>query len=114
MRRDELHAYYESSFFEDNPVEDLENTQYLLEVLGYVKPSEDIIRILLDVLGQEVLGFYDHKTKSIYIISDRDELRPGETVTMAHEFTHALQDEHFDLSQGFEDRKHNNDGSLAY
>ncbi len=114
MRRDELRDYYEKTFLEENPIEDLENSQYLLEVLGYIQPGEDIIKILLDVLGEEVLGFYDRETKSIYVISDGDGLSPAASITMAHEFTHSLQDQHFDLTKGFADRKDNNDRSLAY
>src|SRR4051812_380274 len=116
MRRDALRDHYETMFFQENPVEDIETSQHLLEVLGYIDPSINIVDILLTVLGEEVLGFYDRDEKTIYVIADptRDQLRPGDTVTMAHEFTHALQDEHFDLEKGFADRKDNNDRTLAF
>ena len=33
---------------------------------------------------------------------------------LAHEFTHALQDQHYDIQAGYEARKGNNDRQLAY
>jgi hypothetical protein len=114
MRRENLRAHYEAMFFEENPVDEIEIAQRLLEVLGYIDPSVDIIQLYLNVLSEEVLGFYDRDDRSIYVISDREQLSPSDIVTLAHEFTHALQDEHFNLKKGFEDRKDNNDRTLAY
>src|SRR5438128_2040184 len=54
MRRQDLRAHYEAMFFEQNPIEDIETSQYLLEVLGYIEPGVNIVDILLNVLGEEV------------------------------------------------------------
>lgn len=114
MKRDEMRAYYEQSFFEENPLEDLQNTQQLLELLGYIEPGTNIIDLLLDVLGEEVLGFYNRETKTVYVVSERERWTPNDVITLAHEYAHALQDQHFDIKAGYEARKGNNDQQLAY
>lgn len=114
MNREELRTYYRETFFEENPIEEIETTQYLLELLGYIEPGVDIVQLMLDVLGEEVLGFYNRETKMVHVISERSQLTPTDVITLAHEVTHALQDQHYDLKAGFEARKGDNDRQLAY
>ena len=47
------------------------------------------------------LGFYSPDDQRIFVRGDV--LTPGVRTTLAHELTHALQDQHFDLSLGGED-----------
>jgi hypothetical protein len=54
------------------------------------------------------LAFYSPKTKRAYVRGT--ELTPGVRVTLVHELTHALQDQHFDLT-ALEDR-YGNDPAL--
>ena len=55
-----------------------------------VEDERNLRELYLDVLSEEVLGFYDRDDKSIYVIADKEQLSPGDSVTLAHEFTHAL------------------------
>jgi hypothetical protein len=114
MPRDELRAFYDQSFFEENPVEEIETTQLLLEVLGYVEPGFDIMGSLIDILEQDVLGFYDRKTKTVYVVADGEVWNERNTITFAHEITHALQDQHFDIGAGYAAREDNNDRTMAF
>ncbi|MBM2810817.1 MAG: hypothetical protein HW416_1576 [Chloroflexi bacterium] len=114
MNREELRAYNRETFFRDVTPEELEATQTLLEVLGYIPLGMNLTQLLLDVLGEQVLGFYDPATKNIYIVSDAERMTPDDEVTLAHEMTHALQDQHYDLRANAEARRHNNDRALAY
>src|SRR5581483_11866302 len=114
MSHDALRAYNEETFYRDNSPEELDAVQTLLETLGYIPKGLDITSLLLDVLSEEVLGFYDPQTKSIYVISDEGRLSPDETVTFAHEMTHALQDQHWDLHAQERARQDNNDQTLAF
>src|SRR5207249_3056170 len=102
MPRSDVRDHYEKGFFEQNPIDEIETTQALLEVLGYVPSGFDLIKVILDVLGEEVLGFYDHDEKAIYIVAGRGRLSPNDEVTLAHETEHAIQDQNYDLSAGYE------------
>ena len=50
------------------------------------------------LVSQEVLGFYSFGTKQVSVRGT--ELTPEVRVTLAHELTHALDDEHFGLNRG--------------
>lgn len=50
---------------------------------------------LVALLTEQILGYYDAKTQHFYL-ADWIEL-DGQRPVMAHELTHALQDQHFDL-----------------
>ena len=47
---------------------------------------------------QRVVGYYDTLSKQLVFLGSSDP-SPGERVTLAHELTHALEDQHFDLSR---------------
>jgi hypothetical protein len=66
---------------------------------------------LVKLLTEQVAGYYDPKTQEFYLADwiDLDGQRP----VMAHELTHALQDQHFNLRR-FEDwPKHDSDAEMA-
>jgi len=66
---------------------------------------------LIKLLTEQVAGYYDPKSQEFYLADwiDLDGQRP----VMAHELTHALQDQHFNLRR-FEDwPKHDSDAELA-
>jgi len=63
--------------------------------LGVVADSVDVVALLTRLLSEQVVGFYDPKSKTLYVV----EGRPGverETV-IRHELTHALQDQYVNL-----------------
>jgi hypothetical protein len=66
---------------------------------------------LVKLLTEQVAGYYDPKSQDFYLADwiDLDGQRP----VMAHELTHALQDQHFNLRR-FEDwPKHDSDAEMA-
>ena len=47
--------------------------------------------------ASQVAGLYSPDDKKLYVVSRSGELGPTEKTTFAHEYTHALQDQNFDL-----------------
>ena len=66
---------------------------------------------LVKLLTEQVAGYYDPKTQEFYLADwiDIDGQRP----VMAHELTHALQDQHFNLRRFESWPKHDSDAELA-
>jgi hypothetical protein len=64
--------------------------------LGLVPRSADLLERILDVAEKDVSGFYEHGSKTFYLLShvSADEVRS----VVAHELTHALEDQHYDLA----------------
>lgn len=65
----------------------------------------------IQMMGEQIAGFYAAKTNT-FTTTDRTNPLQLETI-MAHELTHALQDQHFDLSRLEKWPQHDGDAKLA-
>jgi hypothetical protein len=68
--------------------------QRLLIALHAIPADADLARIQLDLLGDQVAGFYASETEELVVrVPDDGRLRPIDLVTLAHELDHALTDQ---------------------
>lgn len=63
--------------------------------LGMIPDSLNVQKFLIDLLEEQIVGYYDPKTKVLYIVSDAPKEAIGITIT--HELVHALQDQYISL-----------------
>jgi hypothetical protein len=70
----------------------------LEELLGLVPAGTDLLSLYQDLYSEQVLGFYDGDTKELVVPSNEDQLSAEQKVTLVHELTHALTDQHFSFS----------------
>jgi len=63
--------------------------------LGMLPDTMNLQSFLVDLLEEQIVGYYDPKTKVLYIVSDAPKEAVGITVT--HELVHALQDQYISL-----------------
>jgi hypothetical protein len=63
--------------------------------LGLLPRSIDYKQMFLDLLTEQIAGFYDQQTKELYIM--RGIPLALQRPAMAHELYHAIQDQHFDI-----------------
>ena len=73
----------------------------------------DLYQIQIDLLGEQVLGYYDPKTKELFVRNDQQPLGAEGQETLAHEFVHSLQDEYYDLQKLRPANSHSNDRDTA-
>ena len=71
-----------------------------LKLLGLMQPQESLSRSLAAIEREQVLGFYDERSKRLVVVRDRRANRPLLEITLAHELTHALEDQWFGLHEG--------------
>lgn len=82
-----------------------------LEAFGLIPKDFPLDSFLLDLLTDQVAGLYDPRGKQFFIA---DWISPVEQKpVMAHELTHALDDQHFHLQKWQDAVKSNDDASLA-
>jgi hypothetical protein len=67
-----------------------------LRALGLLDHGIDLHASSRAALGSDTLAFYDPRTQDVYV-RGTDTTAPATRVTLAHELTHALQDQHFNL-----------------
>jgi hypothetical protein len=99
-------------FDEQYPAEEREKDNVALRALGLLGPDEDAAELQLQLLGDQVLGFYDPVEKRMVVVSDAG-LDPAAKLTYAHEYTHALQDAAFEPPQFDPDADVEDDRALA-
>lgn len=82
-----------------------------LEAFGLIPRGFPLDSYLLDLLTEQVAGLYDPKAKEFYI-ADWIPVAEQKPV-MAHELTHALDDQYFHLDKWEKAAGHNDDAALA-
>jgi len=110
---DALRQYFVTNFERDYLPNERESDQKLLTTLGLLRSNESVLQTLLDVLQEQVIGVYNEDDKVMYLVSDANDFGPDEHDTFAHEYTHALQDQYYDLTKLAPKHPDNDDRSLA-
>jgi hypothetical protein len=108
-----LTQYFVNNFQKDYLPNERESDQKLLTVLGLLSQGDSVMQVLLDVLQEQVIGVYNSEDKVMYLLGDKAQFGPDEKSTFAHEFTHALQDQYYDLNMLSPKHPQNDDRALA-
>jgi hypothetical protein len=95
---------------ETTPAE-MHATEMLLKAFGLAPPDFAYRPFLIKLLAEQVAGYYDPKAQQFYL-ADWIEI-DGQKPVMAHELTHALQDQHFNLKRFEKWPKGDSDAELA-
>ena len=72
-----------------------------LELLGELPPGADLPRLLNSIRSESVLGFYlpGRPPKGRLFVRSARGLDPYAKIVLAHELTHAVTDQHYDLTR---------------
>ena len=109
--RDEIQRMIVKNLDADTTPAEMHAAEVLLKAFG-LAPKEFAYReFLIKLLVEQVAGYYDPKAQQFYL-ADWIELE-GQKPVMAHELTHALQDQHFNLKRFEKWPKGDSDAELA-
>jgi hypothetical protein len=97
----ELHQRVMDDFLEEFTQQDAEEYAQVLAVLGLIEPGTELHQVFIDLYSEQVAGFYDPKTEAMFVVQG-DVFGGAERMTYAHEYTHALQDQVYDLQDGLQ------------
>jgi hypothetical protein len=91
ISRDSVAKELRKKFDEDKGAKRMERSELVLKKFGLLDESFKMRPFLLSLLTEQIAGFYDNKTKQMNLLDwvPIDEQKP----VMAHELTHALQDQ---------------------
>ena len=94
LSREQVVAFLKKKMDEDKDTARIERSAIVLEKFGLLPQQFALRPFLLKLLGEQVAGFYDSKTKTVNLLDwiDADTQKP----VLAHELTHALQDQYQD------------------
>lgn len=97
ISRDEVNHYLREKFDEDEDTRRMERSEIVLKKFGLLDRDFHLRPFLLSLLTEQIAGFYDNKTKTVNLLDwiEPDEQKP----VLAHELTHALQDQKVNLTK---------------
>ncbi len=111
--RDQLRDMLVERFHDEVSEEQFQAEADVYRRLGLMDEGIDYKEMMLDLLTEQIAGFYDQHAGELYIMKGLPEAL--QRSTMAHELFHAIQDQHFDIVRLLEpfDPQENADYSLA-
>ena len=109
--RSEIERMIIKNLDSDTTPAEMHATEALLRVFGLAPNDFQYRSFLIKLLTEQVAGYYDPKAQQFYL-ADWIELE-GQKPVMAHELTHALQDQHFNLKRFDKWPKGDSDAELA-
>jgi hypothetical protein len=95
--REQVQKYVEDRMKDDEDAKRFEQSEMVMKKLRLLPADFDLRSFLVQLLKEQVAGYYDAKTKTVYLL---DWVEPeAQKPVLAHELTHALQDQNFDLQK---------------
>ncbi len=97
LSRVEMSEHIHDYIVAEVPAHVIDGQNRLLKALGVVPPDFDYLQATIRLMQHKLAGFYDPKTKRMYLAEDLS--GPEREMTLRHEIVHALQDQHYDLQE---------------
>jgi len=97
ITREQVEKYILDKFHEDKDAKRMQREEIVLKKFGLLDRDFQLQPFLVSLLKEQIAGYYDNKTKTVNLLDwvSPEEQKP----VMAHELTHALQDQHTDLDR---------------
>jgi hypothetical protein len=108
--KEQVRSFLEKQFADEKSARDLAAQQTVMRRLGIIPDTLDLRKLMLDLLTEQIVGFYDPKTKVLYLVSGAPEEQLG--FVIQHELVHALQDQYMNLDS-IQNIKGDDDRQLA-
>jgi hypothetical protein len=95
--RNAIEKFLAKKLKDDKDAKRLERSELVMKKFGLLDPSFQLRPFLISLLKEQIAGYYDDKTRTMNLLNwvDIDDQKP----VMAHELTHALQDQRVHLKK---------------
>ena len=92
-----VEKYVVDKFNDDEDAKRMQRSEIVLKKFGLLDRDFQLKPFLVSLLTEQIAGYYDSKTKTVNLL---DWIAPdSQKPVLAHELTHALQDQHVDLDK---------------
>jgi hypothetical protein len=111
ISRAEVEKYLAENLRVEMTPQEIHIQEATLQVFGLVSPDFNLEKFLVSFYTEQAAGFYDPHRKTMFIA---DWVEPDmQRLVLAHELTHALQDQNFDLEKFLKAARPDDDASSA-
>lgn len=111
--RDELKRFLHGKITEQYNSQEMRDYGRALETIGLLPRGTDLMEAILGLYDEQVAAFYVPEERALYTFKEKSFDSNLDKITLAHELTHALQDQNFDLTTFPLKAKDNDDLALA-
>lgn len=91
----QVREFLEKQFSESGTAQELDGQVRAYKRLGMLPDTLDVERLYLELLTEQIVGYYDPDAKKLFVVESAPKEMVG--ITVSHELIHALQDQYFDL-----------------
>jgi hypothetical protein len=91
--------------------EEIHADELALKMFGLVPRDFDLKKSTIDLLTEQAAAFYDYDEKKLFLLENSS--FDAEVTTLAHELSHALADQYYDLDKFMDEDPANDDENLA-
>ncbi len=113
ITKKELRSILDQKFEETYPDVNFDSMETAFKILGLIEPDLDLKGTIMRVYDEQVAAFYDYENKKMYMVDSNMFTSTIRDMFLAHELTHMLEDQHYDLIKMGIDDMSNDDRSLA-
>jgi hypothetical protein len=99
LNRAQLRQYLENEYTRERVSSALDRSRELYVAMDLLDTGADFAAVALDSAVQNVAGFYAPDRQVLYVVAESVNMFASEETIYAHEYTHALQDQHFGLAR---------------
>jgi len=99
LTQDQLQQQVLTDFMKDYTAEEARDDAIELAAFGLLESDFDLYKLYVDLFTEQIAGYYDHEKDSMYIVQGSG-FNGFERETYSHEYTHALQDQTYDIEKG--------------
>jgi hypothetical protein len=109
--RSQVRDYVIHKFDSDLPPAELAGTQAAYRLFGLIPDTLDLRRTMVDLLTEQIAGYYDPDSNALYVPADIDPVQVR--LVISHELVHALQDQYLDLDSLIQLKRQNDRRTAA-
>jgi hypothetical protein len=103
--RDQVRLYLNHKLDQELPPAELAASARAYRAFGLLPDSTDLRRLMVDLYSEQVAGFYDPDSSTLYVVRGAEPLMAR--AVLAHELVHALQDQYTRLNAILKLRRQN-------
>jgi hypothetical protein len=93
--RDQVREFVAAQLQDTLVQRELRGQEAAYKVLGLIPDTLDLPRMFGPLLTEQIMGYYDPRTKVLYVVDGAPDTYIG--ITIMHELVHALQDQYLNL-----------------
>jgi hypothetical protein len=112
MNKRQLHQFLTKRIKKTLNPKEIYADELALKMFGLVPQDFDLRKSTIDLLTEQAAAFYDYDAKKLFLLDDSS--FKSETTTLAHELSHALADQYFNLDKFMDETPSNDDENLAH